>query len=433
MELKLKLKTIFKWFIIATLMLQSLISLKLGNLPYITLPRILLVIAYVWILFMPDIQREFIALAKKCNYNMAIIVYLLVCLYTAIFRRDINTFFGFFVDCFFVFYLFLYILEYYISIDNFMQMLTACIYIVCILGLIEFFTEFNIFTEVFIGEANAIEASYRDSVLRICGPYGHPLAYGMVLILFFPLTCYSYEENSINIFKNKILFILVILNMFATGGRSGIGLFGLELILLYMFTSKQYKGAAFLNIVAIIGILVCIGSVLYNTELVQYCLRQLSYVVDELLGTNMSLLYGGDSSISASSIARERIWKIFYDNSLNPWLGKGTSSIGSYQIDNWLVTSIDNFYVRTYISFGVFGVIAVFILFFGFLFKNFFEFIKTKNSGLLICLISVGLYMINLLYVDELATFKYFFLIMSITVNIVMRQNISYVENDQVE
>ena len=221
--------------------------------------------------------------------------------------------------------------------------------------------------------------------------------------------------------------------MFATGGRSGIGLFGLELILLYMFTSKQYKGAAFLNIVAIIGILVCIGSVLYNTELVQYCLRQLSYVVDELLGTNMSLLYGGDSSISASSIARERIWKIFYDNSLNPWLGKGTSSIGSYQIDNWLVTSIDNFYVRTYISFGVFGVIAVFILFFGFLFKNFFEFIKTKNSGLLICLISVGLYMINLLYVDELATFKYFFLIMSITVNIVMRQNISYVENDQVE
>lgn len=421
MKLKLRLSTVLKCFVVSALILSSLVSLRLGGLPSITLPRVLLVISYLWIIFTPDRQRAFIGTVRKCNYNGPILIYLLICLYTALLRGDINTFFGFFVDCYLVCYLLLYILRYYLSIDDFIRIITICMYIVCILGLVEFLTGFNVFTELAIGETDVIATSYRDSMLRVRGPYGHALAYGMVLLIFFPLTCYSHKENSINIFKNEMLFILVVLNMFFTGARSGIGLFGIELILLYIFTSKKYKGRAIFTVAVLIIAVFGIVVLLSNTTLVQYCLRQVFYVVDEIFDTDISVLYGGDRSISASSMARDRIWKILYDQTLNPWLGRGTSNIGTFMIDNWRVTSIDNFYVRTYVSLGFPGLISLLFLDITFIIKNLKMLIKSKNVGYGICLISSGLHIINLIYVDELATFKYFFLLISISTAISMK------------
>lgn len=396
-------------------MLQYFVSIRISGLPLITIPRILLVVGYAWVFFTPNNQQKFWDLVKRCNYSGYILIYAFVCLYTAVLRQDINTFLGYFIDCFLLFYLLQYILRYQLSISGFLKIVTVCLYIVCVLGIVEFATGFNVFTELGIGENDIIATSYRDNTLRISGPYGHPLAYGMVLLILFPLTCYSYEENSINVFKNKTLLLLATINAFCTGARSGVGLFALELVLLYLCTSKRYRGKAFLNVAVLIIAILGIILIFYEVPFVQYILRQFFYVIDEILGTEMAVQFGGDSSIVASSIARDRIWKILQYQTLNPWLGRGTSNIGSFYIDGWNVTSIDNFFVRTYVSFGIPGVVGVLLLYGKFILTCLINLIQKQNRCAAVCLIAAMMHFANLLYVDELATYKYFYILIALS------------------
>ena len=412
----LKLNSVLKWYVVSILMLQYFVSIRISGLPLITIPRILLVVGYAWFFFTPNNQQKFWDSVKQCNYSIYILIYAFVCLYTAVLRRDSNTFLGYFIDCFLFFYLFQYILRYQLSISSFLRIVTVCLYIVCALGMVEFATGFNVFTAFGIGENDVISTSYRDNTLRISGPYGHPLAYGMVLLILFPLTCYNYEENTINVFKNKTLLLLATINVLCTGARSGVGLFALELVLLYLYTSKRYRGKAFLNVTVLIIAILGMILILYEVPFVQYILRQVFYVIDEIFGTKMALLVGGDSSIAASSIARDRIWKILQYKTLNPWLGRGTSNIGSFYIDGWNVTSIDNFFVRTYVSYGIPGVVAILLLYGKFIFTCVINLIKKQDRCAAICLIAATMHFVNLLYVDELATYKYFYMLIALSI-----------------
>lgn len=415
MKLRIRYSFVARCFLVSFVLFPNLVSLRVGGLPSITLPRIFLVICYLWLLVDSRMQSRFLRIISNNIYNFPIVVYLVVCLYTAVLCKDANSFFGFFVDSALTYYLVVYVLRTCLSIDDLTRLISVCLYVMCIIGVIEFITGVNVLSLVSLGEGSEIASTFRDSTLRVRGPYGHPLGYAMVLLLLFPLSCYSREERSVSLFRHKALFLLVFLNVLFTGSRSGIGLFCIEVIILCVFTSRKYRnGTVLFSVAAVLTLVVCAMLFADNT-LVQYILRQLFYVVDQVFGTNFALRYGGDASIMNSTVARDRIWKVPFDSSLSPWVGKGVSyQTGAYRIDGWLVRSIDNYYIRTYISYGIFGVIAVLLIFAAFVRANIRR-VFDEDKIYLVCLTAGLLYAINLVVVDELATYRYFFIVLAIS------------------
>lgn len=412
-------------FLVSLLLLPSLLSVKIGFLPVATLPRVLLVLGYLWTFLSKTRVSAFWESVKGCAFNLPLAFYLAVALFTAVVAGDINTFFGFFVDIYLLFYLSLFILKNYLSPDRFIEVVSFCLMLVCLFGLVEFLTGFNLFNTISISNTPLIEESYRDDLLRIRGPYGHPLAYGMVILILFPITCCDKKTHRIDLFRNTPLFVLISLNIFFTGSRSGIGIFVGELLILYLLTDRRYRARQLLISEALVfGVLGCVVFFSGN-DVVQYFIRQASYVVDQLFGTTYSLKYGGDISVAASSIARERIWKIPFSGFIDPLFGRGTSSNGSYVIDGWLVTSIDNYYVRTYISYALGGVTAFALIIATFVRRCFQVRVETNDRLALLVLISGASYLINLLYVDELSTLKYLFIIAALVESL---SRLSFVE-----
>lgn len=413
MKVNIRFENVATFFVISVLILQSLISLKLGGLPVITLPRIMLVVCYMWVFLVKERQAAFWRTARQCAYNVPLLLFSAVCVYTAVLVPDFNTFFSFFVDNFLMFYLFLYVMKNCLSLNKIISIVTICLYVVTIFGVVEFLTSINVFTQFSLSNTDVIDVSYRDDSLRIRGPYGHALAYGMVMLLLFPITCYRENDNCIDLFKNKCLLILIALSMFFTGARSGIGLFLIELVVLYLLTGKKYRTPQLLYTVIIV--IACSGIVYFlgNTEFVQYLFRQFFYIIDQWFGTNHSLQYGGDASIKASSIARDRIWKIPFSDNVNLWLGKGVSNHDVFVIDGWKVVSIDCYYVRVYVAYGIGGIIALLLVVATFMRRSISGYVHLKNMGIVAAAIAGIAYLANLLYVDELSTFRLFLMLVA--------------------
>ncbi|WP_430842401.1 O-antigen ligase family protein [Clostridium nigeriense] len=315
------------------------------------------------------------------------------------------------------FYLFYYFFRKIFTIEDILRFIQFCLTLVCIMGIIEFITGFNFFTTFKIGIGNindTIESSYRDGILRVRGPYGHSLAYGLVINLFFPLTCLDLKKNEINILNNIFLLIIVSLNIFFTGARSSLGLFLLEVLVISLLSPKKANKK---NLLFILFTIVAFGAIFIffsDSEIVLFLKKQFYYVYDTIFGTNMAYEFGGNSSIKASSIARDRLWKIFSASSINPWMGQGVSSNISIRIDNWNVTSIDNYYVKLFITLGIPGLAALALFFIQSIFNSIKQYFLKKEPLFLLILISEACYLINLSVVDELSTLKYFFFLVAL-------------------
>lgn len=397
----------------AFFLLQGLFAFRIVG-PNITIQRLFLVIVYLWIFFNLERQNDFWQSIKGKKYRAIISCYLFICTYTAVFRRDFNTIFGVFVDCFLMYLLFLYILSYVESPESVLNLICKIVSIACILGIIEYITGFNLFAQLTFTN-DVIPESLRDGILRIRVAYGHPLAYGMFLVLFFPFCCYDLKKSRIYLFNRPMTLMLVIVNILLTGSRSSIGIFGVELFLIAIITAKELKGRLLLTLI-MIGI---VGGFLLvaflDNPFIQIAMRQIFYMIDELFDTQFAVDFGGDVSISNSSIARERLWKIFDYPGMNPVLGSGVTEKKFFYIDNWRVTSVDNFYVNQYIKFAYPGLIATICMFATYLWNCVRGFWVYHSSVFLLCLISGAAYMGNLIVVDELATIKYFFFLLAFT------------------
>lgn len=408
--------------LVAFFFLQGTFAFRIVG-PTITIQRLFIVILYLWTFSNSKIQKLFRKSTKRGQYTFVIAIYLFVCTYTAILRADFNTIFGVFVDCFLMYLLFLYFLDFKYSQEEIIQLITRIVLIACIFGLIEYVTHFNIFSFLTFA-TDVIPETMRDGVLRIRVTYGHPLAYGMFLVLFFPFCCYDCANNRIYLFQKPVILGLVMINILLTGSRSSIGIFCVELIIIAILTSKAMKGNLILSIIITVVIGGFVMIVCLESPLIQLLLRQISYVIDEVFGTQIAVHWGGDLSISNSSIARDRLWKIFNYPDLNPLLGLGVSTKKSFFINNWEVTSIDNFYVNQYIKFAYPGLIATIMMFIGYLWHCIYNYFKYHSKILLLCLIAGAGYMVNLLVVDELGTIRFFFFLMAFTRNTIQKSKL---------
>lgn len=410
-------KFLFLMYLVSFLIIPNYAGIKISMLPLITAQRFFLVIIYISTFLNRKIQRNFVDSFKQNKFTFPIIIYLIVCLITTFFTGDINAFFGPLVDQILAFYLISYCFKNYLKLDEFLNIIKYLICFLGVLGIFEQITGFNIFTLLDSGMTQNLNngSLTRDNVIRICTAFGHPLAYGLFLVIFFPLICYDINRKAVYILQNPILVILVVINVVLSGSRSCIATIFSEIFIILILSDKKRMGNILVSIISLALVTGTLIFIFYDTSFIEGMLRQIFYVIDELFGTNMALQFGGNSSIKNSSLYRDLLWSIFTNESFSYFIGKGTIYKTYLIINNTVVKSVDNFYIAMFIRYAIPGVVSILYIFYTNLKNAFLNFLSNKNRINYLLILSTIAYLFNLLIVDELATLKFMFIIFSIT------------------
>lgn len=388
--------------------------------------RILLIGCIVQIFRDRSKLTKFLYLIRTASITYWFLLYAVVAFVNATYNRSPNTFIGPIIDnvilFFIAYYAFYYEIEFHDIVEEFLRYMPIVLFF-CI---IQVATKFNVFTLFDTIKEIDTSNSMRDGIVRCSGPYAHPLVLSLIFILLLPLMCYDKKRNSIYIFQHPILLVLSIIVLFLSGTRSGIAIYIVEVFVLLIISFPERKGKIVL--ISFTFIIACVITMFAfkDTPWVQYILRYIFYIVDEVLGTSYALRFGGDISIQNSSNAREYIWMLLQSDSIQKWIGQGTSRILEFQVGIKKIVSIDNFYVLQYIQYGYPGMIIYLIIFV----KTAIECLKKSSKITIAMMVAFIGYFANLTVVAQFNSLSYFFIMAAIIfANVKKQKNIRSVED----
>jgi len=371
-----------------------------------TVNRIILFLLYIIVLTNMVSSKKFLLMIKTSPIIVPVCLYCGVMLYTMVLRADISAFANGFIEFMFLFML-AFILKYVISFDQFALIVKRVLYFLCFHGFFEYFTRKNIFWHMKTMRATIGYAS-RSGSIRIMGPCGHALGYGLLLELLLPIACISIKKKNVDIIGNFFLIILTFANILFTGSRSSLVFFAFEFVVLCFMSPKKDRKNVFIFIIFSFIFLTIFTIIFRNTGVGRYILLQVTSVIDSALGTEYSIKYGAElNRLKNSSDYRDLLPKIFTLDYLNPLLGRGVSRTSLFRIDGVTIASIDNFYVSTYIKFAYPGLVS-YVLFLIYVLKTGYAKMKEyKDNVFTVLLVGVIIYYANLWYVDTLQTLRY--------------------------
>lgn len=379
-----------------------------------TAQRIMVVVFLLFIFERKAEVLKFFQSCKRTNLNLFLFIYLFICFYTGVRRGHIGSF-AYPLMEFVAFYIFVYIVSDVIGIKRSIKVLIIFIYILCILGCLEFVMHQSPFAYLETIKGVRSNPMIRSGAYRIMGPAGHSLAYGLMLNSFVVIACVDFDEDKINILKNKLLLLLIIINVFLTGSRSTLAIMFLEIGMLIVFSDKETKKKTIMFIIAFIIIITFIVVVLYKTPISRYILLQITSVIDEAFDTTYSMNFGADvTTLSNSSSYREILPRIFTVDFLNPLIGRGSGYHFMWYVDGVSIKSIDNFYVAEYIRYAYPGLVVYVLLIVWALISMFRDFLRYKSGISIAFFCGVVCYYFNLWYMDHLQTLKYAYMMIAI-------------------
>lgn len=414
-KIRISLKGLLLAYLFAYWMSPNYFALKISSLPLMTLQRILVIPIVLWILLDRNILSDFLRTINKIPRLLLYSFVLLLCSYfvtscIAGWNNILNSLF----DMIIPFFVITYTVYRYFDFADIQRYARIMMRILCVLGIVEAFTQINVFTFLDTGMSGLNYGSLtRDTTLRICTAYGHPLAYSMILNIFFPLICYDVKAKKIDIFRDLPTFCLVTLNMLLTGSRSGIMLFVVEFIVLFLASNARVflKNVFVLLLVSLISVLVIEAAKF--VPLFESLMRSFLYSVDALLHTNYASAYGGNPDIANSSTYRDVLWNIMLRDEYFTWFGKGNDYTIHTRIDGWFIESIDNYYINQYLRFGVIGLIAIVFMLLSF-FVIYLKEARCNRDFSVIFLLIVIVYISNLFVVDELGTLRFMISVLAV-------------------
>ena len=385
----------------------------------ITCTRFAGILLIVYILFNLKIVLAFIDSSLKCAATMPLFAYLFVALYTMIFRVDINAFMMVFLEIL-TFYMLLFGIRYVIGVIRSIKAILFCAYFLGFYGLLEYAVGHSLYLQFLSTVPNSVTNIYRSGHYRIMGPCGHPLGFGLLLLLFLAIACYDVDRDEMYLFKRPVLLVVLFMDIFFTGSRSTLGLAVIELgaILVFSGLNNIKKSLTVLLVLSIfVGFFLFLNR---NNDLGRYLLMQIASVIDTALGTRYSELFGSEiGRLDSSEEYRRFLPQVFTLDWLNPILGRGVKrSFGAEFIgeDGVLVyiQSVDNYYVAQYIKYAYPGLIAylwVIAASLGALFRSGFRY---KCALFTLIAIALSIYFINLWWVDALQTLKYVYALLAL-------------------
>lgn len=377
---------------------------------FLNVQRLCLLVIWCLIMRTPKRRQEFLKVIISMRYNVLFIIYLAVLLVTSVVRINPNTLLNPLFDQIAVFYTALYLFNAGFPVEKFQQLLVKITYILCLMGIIEYLTEFSIFTKFEIIKGLTTGEYIRGGSYRIFGPAHHPLGYGLFLILMLAIICYK-KNSGLNLFNRPFGVALIFINTLLTGSRSTIGILLLAIALVAVFSTKKREVLLLSSVIA--GMVICLFVLLFHLPPVQSLLSRFSLVIDAVLNTNLASNFNTEDLLTYKNSEQYREWlpKILSLAWLNPFLGQGNGYQFNWYYQGFHIHSIDNYYINQFIKVAYPGLIVQLVLYFCFMGRM----LKTallKGSQLsLALLISCGCYFINLYWVDALGTLDYVFML----------------------
>ncbi len=378
--------------------------------------RVMLIIMLLFILGINYRQKQFIDLIMKAPYSKVIFPYLIIISYTSILRVDFNAFFYPVIE-FISFYILVYVIKNCFGVKKTLNYIILFSYLITILGLMEYVLQRSPFSYMEIIKGLYTGRYIRSGNYRIMGPMNHSLTYGLMLITMVPIICYDQEKEEINLLKNKLLFIMVTINIFLTGSRSTLSIFLLEVVLLALFSFKRNIKRYIFTGIFIATFVTTFFIIFKNSSITHYFLLQITSIIDELLGTAYSIRYGADQAgLVGSSEYRDQLNHIFQVDWLNPLIGKGRYADISFEINGRYIESIDSFYIAEYIRYAYPGMICYIVFLLYFLFSMLKSSFQKKSQLNRVLFVGSLCFCINILWVESFP--RYLYILFAIFCNI---------------
>ncbi len=407
-KLFISMHTLGIWLIFGVFFMPDYFGIKIG----FALHTQRLVLILIWFCIFRNRSRkmDFLYTIRAFPHNRLIFAYLAVCLYTALLRGDVGTFLYPLFDNILLFYTMVYLLKNDITLSEMIAYILKFAWILCILGIFEYIFKFSIFAKMEVIPGMYSGMAYRDGVFRITGPAHHPIGYGLFLLIVFPLSCWDRSKQEINLFHKPLFLILVGINIYLTGSRSSLGLFGLEAVVLLLVSAKERVRLNILIVGYTTIIFLGVSLLFYQTAPMQAIWSAITKSIDGAFGTSLSEMLGFDkSAVMDSTLYRKELPKIFRLDWLNPLLGRGSSYNFSWVSNGYWIQSIDNFYVKQYIAIAYPGLITFVLMSAAFLWDMLRSLVRYPDPLLKLSLIICACYFINLWWVDSLGTLDYVF------------------------
>ena len=386
----------------------------------ITCTRFANILLIVYILFNLKIVLAFVDNVNKCTVTLPLFAYLFVAFYTMIFRADVNAFMMVFLEIL-TFYMLLFGIRYVIGVIRSIKIILGCAYFLGFYGFLEYAVGHSLYHQFLSTVPNTVYDIYRSGHYRIMGPCGHPLGFGLLLLLFLAVACYDIDRDEIYLFKRPVLLVVLFMDIFFTGSRSTLGLAVIEIGVIILFSGvKNIKK----SLVVLVVLVIFVGAFLFinrNNSFGQYLMMQIASVIDTALGTRYSELFGAEiGRLDSSEEYRRYLPEIFGLEYLNPILGRGVQRIFGtefYGADgSWVVIkSVDNYYVAQYIKYaypGLFTYLVFIVTAVVTLLRNAYRFRCALFS---LIAIALTVYFVNLWWVDSLQTLKFAYAYLALT------------------
>ena len=405
------------FLLIALIVMPQYFGIHIGY--DITCSRFANIILVIYAVMNYKVLNLFISCFVKCSITIPLMIYLFVAFYTMILRVNPNAFFLVFLEIL-TLYMLIFSIRYVIGIKRAIKTIIGCAYFLSIYGFIEFAAGHSLFLKYLSTMPNVVGNCYRSGYYRIMGPCGHPLGYGLLMILLIALACYDYEKEEIYLYRRPVLLFMLLGNVFLTGSRSSLGIAVLEVFIILILSKDVYRKKTILYSAFILIAFVVFLALSYKTKVGNYILMQITVVIDHVFGTSLSVNFGADvSRLNDSEGYREYLPLIFGLDWLNPLVGRGVQkSFGAQVIgpngEIVYLVSIDNFYVVQYIKYaypGMFSFIAFIITGLVTMIKKLFRY---KSDLTKILLVGFCCYFVNLWLVDALQTMKFLYIFVAI-------------------
>lgn len=376
--------------------------------------RIMLILVLLLILSSKANSEKFFYMIPRIKQTPLIGLYLFVTFYTMVLRADFSAFLNPFIE-FLTFFVLLFLIKEQFGVEKTIKWITGFIYFLLIMGIIEYLNGESLFAKLETLSGLYTGTFVRSGSYRIMGPAIHSLGYGLMLITMTPFVVFDSETNSITFLKRKFLLILLIANVFLCGSRSTLGVFFVEIIVLFLFSSSKHKKrflSGFLPVFFIFAIFVFLTK---NFGIGKYVMLQLTSIIDEIFGTSYSVAYGADTQLGNSSNYRSQLYYIFTLDWLNPLIGIGRKRVFSCEINGSYVYSVDNYYICEYIRYAYPGLISYILIIIGFVKEEIKKLINYKKDAYTIVFLTGTICaFINLQWIDSLMNLKYIYLLFAL-------------------
>lgn len=401
---KIRFAGVADWFVFSLFVLPSYFGIRLGFFD-LTALRLFEVLLLIGIFKNIKRRKDFILLIKKCSNNIFILLYMCIVVVTNLIHPSLNTIFYWITNVVLVIYLIAYLVVYEYGVQLFLENIKKYIWIIVCISPLELIIGKSPFT--FLDTLGKANPSIRFGAARIMGNCSTANGYAMFLMICLPLLCFDYKKKCVDLGKNKLLLMLVALNIFLTGSRLTIGTLMLALILCTFVQVRQKLSNMLLFLVIVVPILGVVIYVLRDISFFENMLRTFFSAIDAVLGSSYAVQFGAnEQTLYNSTYYRQLLFEnTILSDWLSPWIGRGGNYNFAMYVEGYNIVSVDNFYVGQYITYAWPGLILWLLMSISFFFLMLKLVVGYKDMLGYVLMVSFICYYISLWYLDQLQTY----------------------------